>query len=72
MRKPTMELLDVRRFIFHVDALDIALHFSAQELGDGTLSLSSLANIIGALFLTGTKILYVPSSWTLIYPEGRD
>jgi len=42
MRKLTVKLLDARGFIFHVDALDIALHFSDQELGDGTLSLSAL------------------------------
>ena len=42
MRKLTGELLDTRVFIFHVDALDIALHFSDEELGDGALSWSSL------------------------------
>jgi len=42
MRKLTIELLDARGFIFHVDTLDIALHFSDEELGDGTLSWSSL------------------------------
>jgi hypothetical protein len=42
MCKLTIELLDTRGFIFHVDALDIAFHFSDEELGDGTLSLSSL------------------------------
>ena len=38
----TIELLNARRFIFHIDALDIDLHFFDKELGDGTLSLSSL------------------------------
>ena len=42
MRKLTTELLDTRGFIFHVDALNIALHFSNEEFGDGTLSWSSL------------------------------
>ena len=42
MRRLTIELLDTNGFIFHVDALDIALHFSTQELADCTLSLSSL------------------------------
>ena len=42
MRKLTIELFDTRVFIFYVDALDIALHFSDEELGDGTLSWSSL------------------------------
>ena len=73
MRKLTLELLDTRGFIFHVDALDIVLHFSDQELGDGTLSLSSLGcQYYRRFVLTDTKILYVPSSWTLIYPRGRD
>jgi hypothetical protein len=42
MCKLTIELLDTRGFIFYVDALDVTLHFSDEELGDGTLSLSSL------------------------------
>ena len=42
MRKLAGELLDTRVFIFHIDTLDIALHFSDEELGDGTLSWSSL------------------------------
>ena len=42
MRKLAGELLDTRVLIFHVDALDIALHFSDEELGDGPLSWSSL------------------------------
>jgi len=63
MRKLTIELLDTRVFKFHVDALDIGLHFSDQELGDGTLSWGSLGCQYDRRFvLTDTKIPHVPSS----------
>jgi len=63
MRKLTIELLDTRVFIFHVDALDIGLHFSDKELDDGTLSWSSLGCQHNRCFvLTDTKIRHVPSS----------
>lgn len=42
MPKLTTEFLDTRVFIVHVDALDIAVHFSYKESGDDTLSWSTL------------------------------
>ena len=48
-KRHTVELLNTRRFVIHVDTFDVALHLANEQLGDSAFSFRPLSVTVNAL-----------------------
>jgi hypothetical protein len=66
----TIEFLDPRRLVIHIDTLDVAFHLADEKLGYRSFSFGALTSKV--LMLIFWVWMYTPSSLIPIYPGERD